>query len=151
LPSGAWIERIAMASTVTVTVPPDQGDAVLDRLLALYQAQAEALHVATLAYLGDRRSLEPVLEHRDELAEIEALIDLAGWRFGPRVATLELVGPPGLVREAVYATLVDAAKAVVRDIDRYERGELELDELRARSRAADVLLVLFARLEEAAG
>jgi len=138
-----------MASTVTVTVPPDQGDAVLDTLLTLYQAQAEALQVATLAYLDDRRSLEPVLEHRDELAEVEALIDLAGWRFGPRFAAVELVGPPALVREAVYATLVDAVEAVVRDLERYERGELELDVLQTRARAAVALFGVFAGIEGA--
>ena len=140
-----------MASTVTVTVPPDQGDAILDTLLTLYQGQAEALRVAALAYLGDRCSLEPVLEHRDELTEIEGLIDLAGWRFGPRVVPLELVGPPALVREAVYATLVGAAEALVRDIDGYERGELGLDQLRARAGAAEVLFRVFVHIEDGGG
>lgn len=140
-----------MASTATATVPPDQGDAVLDTLLNLYQAQAEALHAATLTYLGDHRSLRPVLEQRDELAEIDALIDLAGWRFGPRLAELELVGTPALVREVVYATLVDAVESVVRDVDRYERGELELVQLQAQVRTAAVLFGVFMRLEHADG
>jgi hypothetical protein len=95
-----------MALTVTVTMPPEQGDAVLDTLLTLYQALAEALQLSTLTYLDDKRSLGPVLERRDELVEVEALIDLLGWSFG-RVDPVELTGPPGLVRETVYATLVD--------------------------------------------
>jgi len=137
-----------MASTVTVTVPPEQGDDVLDTLLTLYQSRAEALHVATLAYLEDRRSLEPVVEHRDDLTQIEALIDLAGWSFGPRIAPVELVGPPALVRETIYASLVDAAGAVARDLGRYERGEVELEQLDARVCAAAALFGVFSALED---
>jgi hypothetical protein len=140
-----------MASTVTVTVPPDQGDAVLDTLLTLYQAAAEALHAATLAYLDDRRSLEAVLAHRDDLAEIAALLDLVGWRFGPRVRDVELVGPPALIRETVYSTLVDAVEAVAGDLDRYERGEIELGAVGEDVRAAAVLFRVFVGLEDVAG
>ena len=139
-----------MTSTIMVTVPPDQGDAVLDTLLTLYQAQAEALHVATLAYLDDRHSLGQVLEHRDELTEVEALIDLIGWRFGPRVAPVQLVGSPAIVRQVVYATLVDAGERVIGAIERYERGDIELESLGRAFHAAAVLLRMFVRLEAAA-
>jgi hypothetical protein len=140
-----------MASTVTVTVPPDQGDAVLDTLLNLYQTQAEALHVATLAYLDDRDSLAPVLDCRDELAEMEALIELTGWRFGARSEALELVGPPALVREVVFATLVQAAERFAVDVDRYESGEITLGELLAHEDASKTLFHLFLRFEDPRG
>lgn len=136
-----------MAPTVTVTLPPEQGDAVLDTLLTLYQALAEALQIDTLAYLDDRRSLDPVLEHRDELAEIEALIDLIGWGFGTRPAPFELTGSPALVRETVYATLVDAAERFAQDIDRYEHGEIELEQLQAQASACAALFSVFLRIE----
>jgi hypothetical protein len=137
-----------MASTVTVTVPSEQGEAVLETLLNLYQTQAEALHVATLAYLDDRDSLVRVLDARDELAEIEALIELVGWKFGGRAEPLELVGSPALVREAVHAMLVDAAEGFARGVDRYERGETGLGQLRAQAHAAATVLGLFIRLED---
>ena len=135
-----------MALTVTVTMPPEQGDAVLDTLLTLYQALAEALQLSTLTYLDDQRSLGPVLERRDELVEVEALIDLLGWSFG-RVDPVELTGAPGLVRETVYATLVDAAERFAQDIDRYEHGEIELERVQEQASACAVLFSAFMRLE----
>lgn len=139
-----------MASTVSVTVPPDQGDAVIDTLLTLYQAKAEALRLAVLAYLDDRRCLDEVLEHRDEMAEIDALLDLTGWNFGARDRVVELVGPPALVREVVHATLAAAADVLARNVERYERAEIELDALTSAAHAVAVLLETFVTLEGAA-
>ena len=136
-----------MALTVTVTMPAEQGDAVLDTLLTLYQALAEALQITTLTYLDDQRSLGPVLERRDELVEVEALIDLVGWGFGTRAAPFELSGPPALVRETVYSTLVDAAERFAQDIDRYENGEIELDRLQAQASSCAALFSVFMRVE----
>jgi hypothetical protein len=139
-----------MASTLSVIVPPDQGDAVLDTLLTLYQAKAEALRLATLAYLDERESAAAVLDQRQELLDIDALLELVGWRFGPRSTAVELVGAPALVREVVHGTLAAAADAFARSIDRYERGEIELDALTGEARAIAALLSVFAGLESGA-
>lgn len=136
-----------MAPLLTVTLPPEQGDAVLDTLLTLYQALAEALQLSTITYLDDQRSLAPVLEHRDELADVEALIDLIGWGFGTRAAPFELTGSPALVRETVYATLTDAAERFAQDVDRYEHGQIELERLQAQANSCAVLFGVFMRLE----
>jgi hypothetical protein len=136
-----------MTSTVTATVPPDQGDLVLDTLLTLYQAHAEALNVATLVYLDDRVSLAPVVEHRDDLTAVEALIDLVGWHFGARTTAVELVGDPGLVREVVFASLVDAAHTLSQEMARYEEGRCELPALNAAARSVSALFRVFSRLE----
>jgi len=136
-----------MALTVTVTMPPEQGDAVLDTLLTLYQALAEALQITTLTYLDDQRSLGPVLEHRDDLAEVEALIELIGWSFGARPAPFELTGSPALVRETVYATLLDATERFAQDIERYENGEIELEQLQAQASACAAMFSVFIRIE----
>jgi hypothetical protein len=138
-----------MASTVTVTVPPDRGDAVLEALLTRYRAQAEDLRAATAAYLDDRRDAAPVLEHREELAEIEGLLDLVGWRFGPRAGTVELVGPPGLVRAVVQGSLVAVAEAFARDVERYERAEIDLAHLRVAADAVAELTRVFLGIETA--
>jgi hypothetical protein len=138
-----------MASTVTVTVPPDRGDAVLEALLTRYRAQAEDLRAATAAYLDDRRDVAPVLEHREELAEIEGLLDLVGWRFGPRGGTVELVGPPGLVRAVVHGSLVAVAEAFARDVERYERAEIDLAHLRVAADAVAELTRVFLGIETA--
>jgi hypothetical protein len=139
-----------MTSTVTATVPPDQGDLVLDTLLTLYQAHAEALHAATLVYLDDRASLAPVVEHRDDLTAVEALIDLVGWHFGARTAPVELVGDPGLVREVVFASLLDSAHTLSQAMARYEEGRCELGALNAAARSVSALFRVFSRLEATA-
>jgi hypothetical protein len=146
---GAASERIDMASTVSVTVPTERGDEVLSRLLARYAAEADSLRAATMAYLEDRRSLDPVLTHRDELMELDALAELVGWRFGPKTAAVELVGPPPLVRELLRETLMDAAAAFARDLERYEQGAAEFETLRAAARATYRLFGEFARFEAA--
>lgn len=137
-----------MASTVTVTVPAPHGDAVVAALLALYRAETEALSAATSALLDDRGSPLPVLEHRGELAELDGMLELVDWRFGPRDEPLELVGPPRLVREVVRASVIRAAEALARDVERYERGKLELAELRSSFCATSALFRAFAELEQ---
>jgi hypothetical protein len=139
-----------MASTVSVTVPPDQGDAVLAALLTLYQARAEALRGATLAFLDERRSATGVLEHREELLEVDSLLELVGWRFGARRTEIELVSGPALVREVVRATLAGAADALAHGVGRYERGEIELDALTGEARAVAELLHVFVGIERGA-
>ena len=140
-----------MASTATVTVAPDQVDALLDTLLTLYEVRLEELRRATLAHLADRDSAEPLLDELDRLVEVERLIEETGWEFGDRTTPLELVGPAAIVREAVRETLVEAVERLAATCDRYERGRCELTALSDAVRAVEQWYALFERFEAPEG
>jgi hypothetical protein len=131
-----------------VTIPGDHVDGVTATVLGLYGAHAEALGATALAFLEGGDELAEVEHARRELRAIEdALADL-GWPGTGRPGSVELVGPPRLLRELIRAALVDAANGVAAVVSRYEAGEEELPALRRAVDAVPALYDVFARFED---
>ena len=136
-----------MNDVAYLTIPAEQVETVTSTVLGLYGARAEALASSAQGFLeGADDAVE--LEHaRAELRAVEdALADL-GWPDPPPAATVELVGPPMLLREAARTALLDAADVVVETVSRYEAGGEELPAVRRAVEAVPALFDLFASFE----
>jgi hypothetical protein len=132
-----------------IRVPVAQAGIVLDALVTTYAVKADALAAAAGAYQPTRDPLAGVNDARRELAEAEDALDAVGWHSGPAAGALELAGPPGLVREVLYAALLGAAEAVGERCREYEAAHADAAALAAAVEDVAVLHRLFAALEAA--
>jgi hypothetical protein len=139
-----------MTSTFAVTLPARHRDVVLDTLLHRYGEQARALVEASARVRADRDLLPALLDAREDLADIDALLDLVAWGGAGEGASVELVGPPALVREVVRCALAGAARRLAGDVERYERAEIAVDALRSAGTVVADTLHAFLRLEASA-
>jgi hypothetical protein len=132
-----------------VTVPAARTATIVDALVATYARALEQLAASVRAYRDDREPLAAVEEARRDAIEAEGMLDAAGWERGPRLTDLEVAGPTGTVREALYVALVASADAARTACRAYERGKIDRTALAAA--VADVVGLhdLFAALEEA--
>ena len=138
-----------MSDIAYLTIPGDHVEGVMETVLGLYGARAEALGAIALGFLdGSDEQVE--LEHaRGELRAIDdALADL-GWPRAEGGDPVELVGPRRLLREVMRAALLDAANGVVEAVSRYEAATEELPAVRLAVDAVPALFGLFASFEGA--
>jgi hypothetical protein len=135
-----------MARTIRMIVPAEQADAIRDMLLTLYQVKEDALETATRSP-GPQQAAD-VQAHREELAALDDLLHQAGEHAPTERLPLELVGPPRLLREAVYGALLGSTEAVERVCRAYEAGRASLEDLRARISDLTALFAAFAEIEE---
>jgi hypothetical protein len=137
-----------MSRKIAVRVEPEQVEGVVEALLTVYAARAEALAHAAVAYVDASEGVDGVEDAGRALGEAGAALDGLGWRLGPRTAGGELTGPAGLVGDVLHAALLDGAEAVADACRRYVAAEVGLADLR---RAVDDLAArhaLFAAHEE---
>jgi hypothetical protein len=139
-----------MTSTLALTLPARHREVVLDTLLRRYGSQARALAATTARVRADRRSLPALLDARDDLAEVDALLDLVAWGAPGAEGRIELVGPPALVRDVVRSALAVSARRLAGDVERYERAEIGVDALRSAGAVVADALQAFLRIEASA-
>ena len=130
-----------MSQHVTVTVPAQDAELVLEALLALYAARAT--HLAE--QVGDETR---VREARAELAEVGRMLDVFGWERGQRVRAAELSGSEWDVGEVLRLSLSDAHEALGAAIEAYHRGRAALEEVQARAERLTAMLGRFCAFEE---
>ncbi len=139
-----------MTSTLAVTMPARQRDVVFETVLDRYAAHARALAESAARCASDRSSLAALAAARADLAEVDALLDLLGWEPAAGDPPVELVGPPALVRDIVRAAVITAARRLAREVERYERAEVEAEALRAAGTVVSDAMHAFLRLEASA-
>ena len=137
-----------MPRITAVRVEPPEVEGMLKTLLAVYAAKADALAHAVGAHLDGREELDAVHDAQRDLAETARALDTLGWEPARRAEAAELAGPTGLVREVLYAALVDAAEAAGEACAAYEAAETDLDGLRAAVDRLVARLAVFAAHEE---
>jgi hypothetical protein len=127
---------MAMAR-VSVEVPAELVARVRETVLLLYEATAESLHLALRAHSEGRGSPRELHEHRVRLAQLDGLLTQLGWPAGGERRGLELSGPPELLHDALYGTLIDAGERLAVTATSAWRGEQPLE--RVQEAAAEVL------------
>jgi hypothetical protein len=138
-----------MEDMVEVEVPGAHAALVIETLLGLYGAHAEALGAALPEYLQGVFALHELEDLRREVHAIEDALAGLGWPCGrEQPVPLVLAGAESLVREVVRNCLSEAAD-LLGDVARaYEAGREELDALRRAVEAVPALFALFATFEE---
>jgi hypothetical protein len=137
-----------MPRIIAVRVEPPEVEGMVKKLLAVYAAKAEALAHAVGDHLDGREDLEAVRDAQRGLGETADALDTVGWALGARLEPAELAGPPGLVREVLYAALLDAAEGTGEACVAYEAAETGLEGIRAAVARLTARLELFAAHEE---
>jgi hypothetical protein len=95
---------------MSVEVPPVLVGPLRETLLLLYEATAEALHLALRARGEDDEALEEVLQHRARLASLDTTVDQLGWRPDSALVGRGLTAPAELLRDALHGTLIDTCE-----------------------------------------
>ena len=131
-----------MPDHAQVTVDAEEAPAVLEALLSLYGARADAL-----AELAGRTDAGRLQEARAALLDADAALDTFGWERGDRLAPAELSGPPRLVGEVLATAVADAAELFDAVLEAYGRGHATLVQLRDAHEALTRLLAMFAAHE----
>jgi hypothetical protein len=137
-----------MPRIIAVRVEPPEVEGMVKTLLAVYAAKAEALAHAVGERLDGREGLEAVRDAQGDLGETADALDTLGWSLGARLEAAELAGPPGLVREVLYAALLDAAEGTGEACVAYEAAETDLEGVREAVARLTARLALFAAHEE---
>jgi hypothetical protein len=137
-----------MPRITAVRVEPPEVEGMLKTLLTVYAAKAEALAHAVGEHLDGRESLDAIRDAQRELGETSDALDSLGWELGARLEPAELAGPTGLVREVLYAALLDAAEGTGEACVAYEAAETDLAGVHAAVDRLVARLALFAAHEE---
>ena len=140
-----------MPRHTAVSVEPPEVEGMVKTLLTVYAAKAEALADTVGAHLEGRERLDAIRDAQRELAETGDALDTLGWALGARLEPGELAGPAGLVREVLYAALLDAAEGTGEACVAYEAAETDLAAVREAVARLDARLALFAAHEEREG
>jgi hypothetical protein len=138
-----------MNRRATVRIPAEQAAGVVDALLAMYARHAHAVAATARAYRTANGPLDALADARRELIETEDALDDVGWERGPRREEIELGGPTGAVREALYASLLAAAESAQAACRNYEHGRITRTELAVAIGQVAAVHDLFAALENA--
>jgi hypothetical protein len=125
-----------------VSVRAEDAPAVLEALLALYGARADAL-----AEAAGRTDADLLQDARTALMDADAALDAFGWDRGLRLHAADLVGSPLLVGEVLGTAAADATESLERTLESYGRGEATLTGLATVQRQLIALLELFAAHE----
>jgi hypothetical protein len=133
----------------TLRIPAAQADSIVAALLDVYARRIDRLAAAVRAYRHAREPHAGIEDARRAVIETEAMLDVTGWVPGPRHEGIEVAGPPGDVRDVIYAALVAAADGVGVACRAYERGRIDRPALASAVAGLAGLHELFAALEAA--
>jgi hypothetical protein len=125
-----------------VSVRAEHAPAVLEALLSLYGARADAL-----AEAAGRTDAARLQDARTALMDADAALDTFGWARGPRLEAAELDGPAQLVGEVLATAVGDAAESLERALESYGRGDETLAGVTDAQATLAALLELFAAHE----
>jgi hypothetical protein len=125
-----------------VSVRAEDAPAVLEALLSLYGARADAL-----AEAAGRTDAARLQEARDSLMDADATLDAFGWARGPRLDPAELDGPAPLVGEVLGIAAADATESLDQALEAYGRAEATLAAVAEAHARVAALLELFAAHE----
>ena len=125
-----------------VSVRAEDAPAVLEALLSLYGARADAL-----AEAAGRTDAARLQEARAALMDADAALDVFGWQRGERLDAAELSGPPQLVGEVLGIAAADAAESLEQALEAYARAEDTLAGLGRAHARLEAMLGLFAAHE----
>jgi len=129
-----------MTQHVTMTVPAQDAELVLEALLAVYAARA--------THLAEQVGYEArVREARAALAESGRMLDVFGWERGTRTREAELSGSEWDVGEVLRLALTDAHEALGTAIGAYHQGHATLDDLADASERLRAMLGRFSGFE----
>ena len=131
-----------MSQPVTVAVPAQDAELVLEALLAVYAARATNL--ADQVAHGDESRLR---EARAELAEAGRMLDQFGWERGRRVRGADLAGSEWDVGEVLRLALSDAHEALGAVIETYHRGRAALEDVIESAERLRAMLGRFSAFE----
>lgn len=131
-----------MPDHAQVSVGADHAPAVLEALLNLYGARADAL-----AEAAGRTDAARLQDARRALMDADGALDAFGWARGPRLDTAELEGPADLVGEVLGTAVADATEQLERTLEEYGRGAATLAGVMAAVAQLNALLGLFAAHE----
>jgi hypothetical protein len=123
-----------MLRTLIVTIPAEDVTAARELLITLRAVKAESA-----ARLAPDRS--------DDVEAVEELLQLTAARDDP-TASLELSGPPGLIRDVAYGLLLDGVDALAEACRAYEDGRSSLADLTGAGESAARRVALMKRVEE---
>jgi hypothetical protein len=138
----------AMDGVACLTIPAHHVEGVTATVLGLYAARAEELGAAVSAFLDGREQVAELDQARGELRATEDALSDLRWPCVGCDGTVELVGPPRVLRELMRAALSDAANGVAQAVVRYEAGGAELPELSRAVEAVPAMFGLFASFED---
>lgn len=116
---------------VTVEIPAMLVAALRETVVLLYQATAEALHLALRAQGEHRRPMSEVHDHRARLCELDAMLERLGWSGGPAAEAVRLTAPRELLHDALFGALIDAGERLAEACNRSWRGEAGMERVRA--------------------
>jgi hypothetical protein len=125
-----------MQRQASVRVPATLSAAFAELLATLCAVKAESAAAAPLDEDADH-----------QLRSVSDLLDQVGAAAG-KGEPIEVTGPAGLVREALYGLLVDGADALAEACRSYESGTVSLDRLAAAGASARARVELFAAFEQ---
>jgi hypothetical protein len=123
-------------------VPADHGPALVEALLHLYQAKAEALHQRTNDLIRGEGSTELLLRTRNELYALDQAIERFGWDPGASVGPAEVTADRAVMDEAIRVAIDDAGERISVLCTSLLRGEGSLPEVRSQLEALASLLEL---------
>ena len=127
-----------MSDHAHVTVAADEAPAVLEALLSVYGARADAL-----AELAGRTEPERLQEARAALLDADGALETFGWSRGARLGPADLTGSSQLVGEVLAAAVGDAAERFDGALEAYAQGHAGLDDLEQAHARLTALLALF--------
>jgi len=132
----------------TVSIPPEQLDAVRTAVLELYQVCADALNHDATRHLRTGDKLESVRSRRSNLAVFDRMFEEIGWPGEPATKSpVTLSGPRVRLHEVVWVALSRAVSILDESCREYWHGGSELDELASDVEDVQALFALLAELE----
>jgi hypothetical protein len=119
---------------VAVEVPAALVHPLRETVLLLYRAAVEALHLGLGAPDEPRAALGEVVDQRDRLRQLDALLDQLGWPDPVYGADRTLAGPAELLADALHGALIDAGERLAVACSGSWRGEASAESVRAAAR-----------------
>jgi hypothetical protein len=127
----------------SVEVPATLVAPIRETVRLLYQATAEALHLALRAHAERPAPLDELHRHRARLRQLEALLSRLGWSREsapePLAEGVVLSAPRDVLNDAVYGALIDAGERLAVACGDSWRGEASPEDVR---RAAEEVIAL---------
>src|SRR5581483_1369061 len=115
---------------VSVTIAPEQLEAIRTSLLELYQVCADALNHDVTRHLRAGDALTTMQARRAELASLDRLLAQSGWPGEPGTHDpVTFSGPAGRLREVAWLALLRATSELDEACGRYWRGDVDVAEL----------------------
>jgi hypothetical protein len=125
---------------VSLEVPGELVGRVRESVLLLYEASAEALHLALRAHAEGHGTIDEVDRHRAHVARLDGLLDQLDEDARSPVS---VCAPAEILHDALYGALIDAGERLAAECDASWRADRSLEDVGGAARwviALDALL-----------